>query len=110
MCRCLGRGRGVTKGTAVGGPKSGRDAITRPARKPPEEQSSIMTDDNLDLVWGAREIAKCINLKSAKQAFRLLESGQLPARKIGRAWVASRSALREHLIGAAPAEAERRRA
>jgi hypothetical protein len=70
----------------------------------------MIDDTNLDLVWGAREIAKCINLKSAKQAFRLLESGQLPARKVGRSWVASRSSLREHLIGAAPAEAEKRRA
>lgn len=55
-----------------------------------------MADDNLDLVWGAREIAKCINLKTTKQAFRLLEAGQLPARKVGRSWVASRAKLREH--------------
>jgi hypothetical protein len=52
--------------------------------------------ENLDLVWGARAIAQVINLKSPKQAFRLLEAGQIPARKVGRSWVASRSKLRAH--------------
>lgn len=58
--------------------------------------------ESLDLAWGAREIARLIG-KTPRATFHLLENGQIPAKKIGHQWVASKSALREHfgLRGAA---------
>jgi hypothetical protein len=56
---------------------------------------------SLDLVWGARDIARLIG-KTEKATFHLLEQKQIPGRKIGRQWVVSRRALREH-FGAARA-------
>jgi hypothetical protein len=53
----------------------------------------------VDVVWGAREIARLIG-KTPRATFHLLEKGQLPARKIGKQWVASQKALRAHLEGA----------
>jgi plasmid stability protein len=47
----------------------------------------------LDLLWGALEIAKALNLPSRRKAFYMLENGLIPAKKVGREWVASRSAL-----------------
>lgn len=47
---------------------------------------------NLDLVWGAADIAQMIG-KTRNATFHLLSQGMLPARKIGNQWVASRSAL-----------------
>ncbi len=47
----------------------------------------------LDLVWGAAAIAKVIG-RTTRQTYHMLEDGQIPpARKIGRRWVVSRSAL-----------------
>lgn len=60
------------------------------------EQESEKT---LDLIWGAAEIAKFLNLKSSRQAFWLLENGKIPARKVGNRWVASRRALRAYFEG-----------
>lgn len=56
------------------------------------------TGQKPDLVWGAKNIGAEIN-KTEKAAFHLLEKKMLPARKVGRQWVASRSALRRHLVG-----------
>lgn len=39
------------------------------------------------LVWGAEAIGNALGL-SARQAFHLLESGKLPAKKVGNRWVA----------------------
>ncbi|WP_173088937.1 DNA-binding protein [Devosia sp. 1635] len=50
----------------------------------------------LDLVWGARAIARLIG-KTERATFAMLEAGYLPgARKVGIQWVVSRSALAEH--------------
>ncbi len=46
----------------------------------------------LDLVWGADAIAKVIK-RNPRQVFNLLENGDLPAKKIGGRWVASRARL-----------------
>jgi hypothetical protein len=54
------------------------------------------TGQELDLLWGAAAIARHLNLKNTRQAFHLLESGALPARKVGKSWVASRAKLKEH--------------
>lgn len=48
----------------------------------------------LSLVWGARDIAAMIGV-SQRKCFYLLESGKLPARKVGKRWVAERGALRD---------------
>ena len=53
-----------------------------------------------DLVWGAEEIGKEIGLEP-HQVFYKLARGQLPAKKIGTLWVASRSQLKAHLTGEA---------
>lgn len=58
-------------------------------------------DEPLDLIWGAEAIGKAIGL-SPRQAFHLLEKGELPARKSGGKWVASRRRLREHFEGDYP--------
>ena len=50
--------------------------------------------DALDIVWGAEEIAKIIG-RTPRQTFGLLDNGQLPAKKVGGRWVASRKKLRE---------------
>lgn len=54
--------------------------------------------DDLDLVWGAAAIGKLIG-KPPRATFHMLEQEQIPARKVGRQWVASRKALREFFEG-----------
>lgn len=46
----------------------------------------------LDLIWGADEIAKVIG-RSTRATFHMLDSGELPAKKVGRRWVAERGQL-----------------
>lgn len=52
-----------------------------------------------DLVWGAKAIASALGVDT-RTGFYLLEKGLVPAKKVGRAWVASRRQLREHLTPA----------
>lgn len=47
---------------------------------------------SLELVWEVSRIAKVIG-RTERQTFRLLETGQLPARKVGGRWVAERNQL-----------------
>lgn len=55
----------------------------------------------LDLIWGAEAIAEAIG-RTRRQAFHLLEAGELPgAKKIGGRWVISRRALEAMFAGAA---------
>jgi hypothetical protein len=49
-----------------------------------------------DLIWGVEKIAQFI-AKTKRQTHWLLYSGQLPAKKIGHQWVASRAGLRKAL-------------
>lgn len=51
-----------------------------------------MTDPKLDLIWGVSAIAKVIG-RTDRQTFRLVEAGELPAKKVGGRWVAERSKL-----------------
>jgi hypothetical protein len=51
-----------------------------------------MTTPKIDLIWGCTAIAKEIE-RTPRQTFYLLESGALPARKIGNRWVAERGKL-----------------
>jgi len=52
-----------------------------------------------DVVWGAANIGRVIN-RPPRQTFYLLEKGLLPARKIGDAWVSTRTELRAAMRGA----------
>ena len=54
--------------------------------------------DSLDLIWGAKAIGEYINA-NPRQTYYYLETGKLPAQKIGNLWVASRKALRRHFLG-----------
>ncbi|MCF3935266.1 helix-turn-helix domain-containing protein [Acuticoccus sp. M5D2P5] len=51
-----------------------------------------MKDDEFDLVWGVGNIARLIG-RTPRQTFHYVRNGHLPAKKIGRRWVAERSAL-----------------
>jgi hypothetical protein len=60
--------------------------------------------DESDLLWGAAAIGKAIG-RSPRAAFHMLESRHLPAKKVGRQWVASRDKLLRAVIGDEPATA-----
>lgn len=53
---------------------------------------------NIEVVWGCAEIAKVIG-RSTRATFHMLEKGELPARKVGKRWVAERGKLLRFLIG-----------
>jgi hypothetical protein len=48
----------------------------------------------LGLIWGADRIAIALGV-SERRAFRLLEKGEIPAKKVGGRWVADREALKQ---------------
>jgi hypothetical protein len=56
----------------------------------------MTNDTNADLLWGADAIAKAIG-RTERMTFHLLEKGEIPAKKVGGRWVASRAKLLEHL-------------
>lgn len=61
------------------------------------KEVSMQETQNLDLpLWGVRSIAAAIN-RSPRSTLYLLESGRLPAAKVGGRWVSSRKRLRDHL-------------
>ena len=55
-----------------------------------------------DLIWEVPGIAKVIRRTNAA-TYHLLNKGELPAKKIGGKWVASRRRLLAHLMGEAVA-------
>jgi hypothetical protein len=55
-------------------------------------QNSNLENLDFGLVWGAKAIAAALNI-SERKCFHLLESGHLPARKIGGSWVVPRQAI-----------------
>lgn len=55
---------------------------------------------NLDLIWEVAEIARLIG-RTERQTFHLLQSGQLPAKKVGGRWVAERGQLIRFFMGTA---------
>jgi hypothetical protein len=54
--------------------------------------------DAEDIVWGAEQIGHVIGV-DVRRAFYLLTRGLLPAKQVGRAWVASRSKLLAAVVG-----------
>lgn len=58
--------------------------------------------ETIDLVWGARNIAKVLGI-TERACFHMLEKGELPGtRQVGQRWVASYKRLREHFEGETP--------
>jgi hypothetical protein len=58
----------------------------------------LVHNDDGDLLWGCRAIAKAIG-RSERATFHMLEAGALPARKVMGRWVASRRDLFAALRG-----------
>ncbi len=52
----------------------------------------------IDLLWEVAEIAKAIG-RTERQTFHLLQSGELPAKKVGGRWVAERGQLIRFFMG-----------
>jgi hypothetical protein len=50
------------------------------------------SDTYIELIWGAEAIAKIIG-RSTRATFHMLDSGELPAKKVGGRWVAERGKL-----------------
>ena len=50
-----------------------------------------------DILKGAKAIGNEIN-ESERRTYYLCERGYIPAKKIGRLWVSSKSALRKHYL------------
>ena len=48
--------------------------------------------EKLELIWGVRGIAALIN-QTERQTFYLLETGKLPAKKVGNKWVGERGQI-----------------
>lgn len=48
--------------------------------------------NSMELIWEVSEIGKLIG-RNERQTFHLLNTGQLPAKKVGGRWVAERSKL-----------------
>jgi len=55
-------------------------------------QNAEKSSANMELIWGAAEIAKVIG-RSPRSVFHMLDNGELPARKVGGRWVAERGKL-----------------
>lgn len=55
--------------------------------------------ESADIVWGAEDIGEVIQ-RTPRQTTYLLEKGRLPAKQVGRLWVASRRRLLRHLVEA----------
>jgi len=52
------------------------------------------SENTLDVLWGASQIAAVLNC-SERKVFHLLETGKLPARKVGKVWTTTRSQLKK---------------
>lgn len=50
------------------------------------------TDLSTTIFWGTKEIGRAIG-RPPRATFHLLETGKLPAKKIGRRWVATKENL-----------------
>jgi hypothetical protein len=57
-----------------------------------------MVDSESDVIWGAQAIGQVIG-RTARQAFHLLETGALPAKRIGGRWCASRRKILAAVVG-----------
>ena len=60
----------------------------------------VINDKELDLLWGAGDIAKVIG-RSERATFDMLDKGELPAMKVNGRWVIPRSKLIAFFMGGA---------
>lgn len=56
------------------------------------------TNSSDEIVWEVENIAKVIG-RTERQTFHLLSTGQIPAKKVGGRWVASRTKLLAAVLG-----------
>ncbi|AIK43094.1 hypothetical protein [Brucella anthropi] len=56
--------------------------------------------NELDLIWGAKNIALEIR-RTQRQTFALLEKGEIPGQRIGGRWVVERGKLKAFFLGEA---------
>ena len=61
-----------------------------------EPKAPSREDSDDPFIWGSRAIAAEIN-RSNRQAIYLLQEGRLPAKRVGKLWVARKSALQDFL-------------
>ena len=59
---------------------------------------STNSENSLDILWGATQIADYLGCGKRK-VFHLLETGRLPARKVGKVWTTTRSQLKKFFDG-----------
>jgi hypothetical protein len=71
--------------------------LASPTEKKPMPEHQ--TDKTLDLVWGADDIARELNI-TRRRAFYLLENNLIPRTKIGGKWCADRKQLHDHFRAA----------
>ena len=64
------------------------------------EEGDVSTDNGLDLLWGAENIAAFIG-RTPRQTWDALNKGELPGRLVNKRWVASKRKLREFFEGEA---------
>jgi hypothetical protein len=62
-----------------------------------------MGNEQNDLIWGVANIGRAIGDLSHRKTKALLESHKLPANQIDGKWCASRSLLKQAVLGAAAA-------
>lgn len=55
-------------------------------------ESVANTSKSMDLIWGAAEIGKIIG-RSPRATFHMLDTGEIPAKKVCGRWVAERGKL-----------------
>ena len=63
----------------------------------PVVQENKSEPQNLDLIWGAKNIATAIN-RTERETFHLLKKKKLPAKKIEGRWISSLEKLRQYFL------------
>lgn len=63
-----------------------------------QSETATSSAAEMKLLWGAPAIARALNI-TRRKAYHLLETGSLPARKIGGSWVADTDRLRQAIVG-----------
>jgi hypothetical protein len=76
------------------------DQTNEPSSNPTKEELGDNSPLAHDLLWGSQAIADELGL-TRRKVFYYLETGTIPARKLGQLWVGSRRQLRVHLLGEA---------